>query len=113
MRKKTIFRILIICIFFITNCVNVFANTVAYGYNKVNVVISFIMKAVILIIALAYIIFLYTCLKRAKEDQLKITKKLIIWLIIAIIISIGLWFGAQAVLEAGKTIINPPRFVDT
>lgn len=113
MIKKTVFRILIIGIFFLTICVNVFADTVVYEYNKVNIAISFVMKVAILIIVLAYIIFLYNCLKKTKKDKIKRTKKLIAILLIAVIISIGLWFGAETVLEAGKTIKNLPMYMSS
>ena len=106
--RKKLFIILAVCTFFIGSYVKVFAIMPHYSYNQVNVVISFIMKGTIAVIILTYIIFLAICLKRTKKDNVKRTKKLIIWLIIAIAVSVGLWFGAEKVFEAGRTYTSRP-----
>lgn len=89
---------LIIFIIFILETTNAFAITRAriYQYNIVSLVISIIMKIASLILFITYFI------KMVKDKKYK-DKKLLKWLIIIIIISLGLWFSSEGVKNIGMT----------
>ena len=101
-----------ICLILIFSSAKVFAMFPAYSYNTVNVIIAYSMKAASIIISLAYIIFSIVYLKKSDEEKSKKNKKMIVWLIITIIVALGLWFGANFVYEAGKTINRAPDIED-
>ena len=78
-------------------------------YNKVNVVMSSIMKFTIPILIIDYIIFVIVYPKKSKKDEGTIMKTLCILLAIDILAVIALYFGANLVLEAGSTYTSIPR----
>lgn len=78
-------------------------------YNKVNLIIARIMKYAIPIFIISYIIFAIIYIKKSKNDKKVKIKKLAILLLINIIVVIALYFGADMVLEAGKTYTSSPR----
>ncbi len=109
--KKLLFSVGI-CLILIFSSAKVFAMVPAYSYNTVNVIIAYSMKAASIIISLAYIIFSIVYLKKSNEEKSKKNKKMLVWLIITIIVALGLWFGANFVYEAGKTINRAPDIED-
>lgn len=106
--KKVILTTLGIAIMLFLNSVKSYANVARVAYNEVNVVISSIMKYAIPILIIAYIIFAIIYLKKSKKEKKIKIKTLSILLVIDIIAVIGLYFGADMVLEAGKTYTSRP-----
>lgn len=78
-------------------------------YNKVNVVMSSIMKFTIPILIIAYIIFAIVYQKKSEKEKRTKMKTLCILLAIDIIAIIALYFGANLVLQAGSTYTSSPR----
>ena len=106
--KKVILTTLGIAIMLFLNSVKSYAIVARVAYNEVNVVISSIMKYAIPILIIAYIIFDIIYLKKSKKEKKIKIKTLSILLVIDIIAVIGLYFGADMVLEAGKTYTSRP-----
>lgn len=106
--KKVLLTILSIAIMLILNTTKTYAIVAREVYNEVNVVISTIMRLAIPILVIAYIIFAIIYSIKSKKDKKDKRKTLIIWVIISIIVIIVLYFGADMVLEAGKTYTSRP-----
>lgn len=106
--KKVILTILGIVIMLVLNSVKSYAIVARVAYNEVNVVISSIMRCTIPILIIAYIIFAIIYIKKSKKETKIKLKTLSIWLVIDIIAVIALYFGADMVLEAGKTYTSKP-----
>lgn len=106
--KKRILTTLGIAIVLVLNSLKSYAIVARVTYNKVNVTISSIMKYAIPILIIAYIIFAIIYVKKSKKEKKIKIKILGILLVIDVIAIIALYFGADMVLEAGKTYTSRP-----
>lgn len=108
-QKKILLTALGTAIMLFFSSVKSYALVARITYNKVNLIIAEIMKYAIPIFIIAYIIFAIIYLKKSKKDKKVKIKTLSILLLIDIIAVIALYFGADMVLEAGKTYTSSPR----
>ncbi len=109
--KKLILTILTstIGLVVILHSTNVYALMARVVYNPVNLAISIIMKiAPVIFIIIYFIIGIIYYMKSKKSKKEKI-KRLVIWLIIILIISIALYFCADIVYKAGASYSSSPR----
>lgn len=103
--KKVILSIIIISMIFMFIPTRVFAITAVYEYNKINMIISFLLTITGVISSISYIIASIIYVIKSRKTKKQKIKDILKWLIILLSVDGTLMWGAKWAYLLGKTVV--------